>query len=319
MTNFTTVAQIESAETKDLIAFYNSVVLDKPVKKFADRQTALKRCIALLDEDESAKADLNTKLAAEAGQEKIDESAPATPEQAEEERKHFWPFGEGKPADNRKNGDKRHGERREPTIDVPVEVKTAPISEPAAAMLRLIAGANGHPLDKNGDEAEPEAIDIWTSGPALLKTAAARSAWKALVIAGLAQNNGREGEKMAIQLTDKGVEAFKALPDSYGANLSLEPRPLSHASNAAGVAASWSDPAVHAARLKRDGVTVTFEGKTTTHKSTRDAFRFYRLMDSKHIRFRGILKANRTATYEEGKKSYAFAIIGTDENTKFDK
>lgn len=308
MTNFTTVAQIEAAETKELIAFYNAHNASKQIKKFADRQTAVKRCIAVLEIVQADK-----EAGKEVEQDNADEITPQTPEQAEEERKFVWPFGEGKPVD------KRDGDRRNPTIEIPVAVEKAAITEPAAALLRMIIGANGHPLDKNGDEAAPESVDIWTSAPALLNTAAARSAFKALVIAGLAQNNGREGEKMAIQLTDKGVEAFKALPEGYGVKLEAEKRPLSHASNAAGVAASWADPAVHAARLTRDGVTVTVDGKTTTHKSTRDAFRFYRLMDSKHIRFRGILKAARTATYEEGKKSYVFAIIGTDENTKFDK
>jgi hypothetical protein len=307
MINFTTVVEIENAETKDLIAFYNEHNAEKPVKKFADRQTALKRCTALL---ESLQPKVEDGKEVEAQK---DESAPATHEQAEEERKHFWPFGDGKAADS------RHGERRNPTIEVPVVVEKAAISEPAAAMLRMIAGSNGHPLDKNGDEATPEETDLWASGTKLLDSAPARSAFKALVIAGLAHNNEREGEKMAVQLTEKGWEAFKSLPEGYGVELKVEKRPLSHASNAAGVAASWADPAVHAARLKRDGVMVTVDGKTTTHKSTRDAFRFYRLMDSKHIRFRGILKAAGTATYEEGKKSYAFAIVGVDANTKFDK
>lgn len=314
--NFTTVSEIENAETKDLIAFYNAHNASKQIKKFADRQTAVKRCIAVLEivqSDAKAGENVSKEESKTADDAKVDENAPETPEQAEEERKFVWPFGEGKPSDQ------RQGDRRDPAIEVPVVVEKAAITEPAAALLRMIIGANGQPLDKNGDEALPESTDIWASGPALLNTAAARSAFKALVIAGLAQNNGREGEKMAIQLTDKGVEAFKSLPEGFGTTLTLAPRPLSHASNAAGVAASWADPAVHAARLKRDGVTVTVEGKTTTHKSTRDAFRHYRLMDSKHIRFRGILKAAGTATYEEGKKAYVFTIIGVDENTKFTK
>lgn len=312
MTNFTTVAQIEAAETKDLIAFYNAQNPEKPVKKFADRQTALKRCIALLDEDESAKSDPNTKLAEES------EKQTAADEQPTDAKPGKWPFS--KTAADLGLVDHRAGERRDPTIEVPVEVKKASITAPAAALLRKILGHNSEPVDKNGNEAKPESTDApWVKFVSVIDSATQRSAFKALVIAGLAEHNGIEGERAAVSITEKGLEAFKALPEGFGVASDIEKRPLSHASNAAGVAASWADPAVAAARLTRDGVTVTFEGKTTTHKSTRDAFRFYRLMDSKHIRFRGILKAAKTATYEESKKSYVFNIIGTDENTKFDK
>lgn len=80
-------------------------------------------------------------------------------------------------------------------------------------------------------------------------------------------------------------------------------------SNSAGVAASWQNPDVAAARLTRDGVRVTFKGADSDFKSVREAFRAFRLMDSKHIRFRGILKANGTATYTENGKDYLFAIV----------
>jgi hypothetical protein len=84
------------------------------------------------------------------------------------------------------------------------------------------------------------------------------------------------------------------------------------ASNAAGVAASWHDPEVRAARQKRDGVTVEVDGKKTSHKSTRDAFRHYRLPDSKHIRFRMRLKESRSEVFEHNGKKYKFTM-GSDE------
>ncbi len=80
-------------------------------------------------------------------------------------------------------------------------------------------------------------------------------------------------------------------------------------SNSAGVAASWQDPAVAAARLTRDGVRVTFKEDVSDFKSVREAFRAFRLMDSKHIRFRGILKANGKAVYTENGKDYHFEIV----------
>ena len=87
-------------------------------------------------------------------------------------------------------------------------------------------------------------------------------------------------------------------------------------SNSAGVAASWVNEEVKAARLKRHGVAVTV---TSSHKhedgddakefkSTRDAFRHFRLPDSKHIRFRMALKAAGINTFEMGGKFYHFTL-----------
>lgn len=114
---------------------------------------------------------------------------------------------------------------------------------------------------------------------------------------------GKPGEETPEQLAAKAALDEKAEPKK------VTKKPSSGASNAAGVAASWADPSVAAARLTRDGVSVTIGDDVQTFKSTRDAFRALRLMDSKHIRFRGILKANGTATYTENGKEYHFAIL----------
>ena len=45
---FKTIEQIKAAKSAELVVFYNSHNADKPVKKFADRATAEKRCAALL-------------------------------------------------------------------------------------------------------------------------------------------------------------------------------------------------------------------------------------------------------------------------------
>lgn len=113
----------------------------------------------------------------------------------------------------------------------------------------------------------------------------------------------KAGEESAEQL------AAKAALEGPKETKPVTRKAPSGASNAAGVAASWNDPAVAAARLTRDGVQVTVGDDVQTFKSTRDAFRALRLMDSKHIRFRGILKAAGTATYTENGKDYLFAII----------
>jgi hypothetical protein len=88
-----------------------------------------------------------------------------------------------------------------------------------------------------------------------------------------------------------------------------EPKPdAARSSNAAGVAASWADASVASARLQRDGVSVTAGPETTTPKSVREAFRAYRLPDSKHIRFRLKLKASKREVFEHEGKSYLFTI-----------
>lgn len=102
-----------------------------------------------------------------------------------------------------------------------------------------------------------------------------------------------------------------ALPKAAAVVSTPNPKPLSatpRTSNAAGVSASWADAAVSSARLTRDGVNVTLDGKTTTHKSTRDAFRHYRLPDSKHIRFRLKLKASKSELFEHEGVTYHFTI-----------
>lgn len=45
---FATATQISAAKTAELVAFYNAHFSDKQIKKFADRATAEKRCLALL-------------------------------------------------------------------------------------------------------------------------------------------------------------------------------------------------------------------------------------------------------------------------------
>ncbi len=80
-------------------------------------------------------------------------------------------------------------------------------------------------------------------------------------------------------------------------------------SNAAAIAASWANPDVYNARLKRDGVAVTANGKTAEFKSVRAAFAALNLPDSKHIRFRMKLKEAKSATFEWAGNSYRFDII----------
>jgi len=260
---FTTVAQIESAETKDLIVFYNSINTEKPVKKFADRQTAIKRCSALIISDSEVE----------------EESA-----EVEGEKKFVWPF--------------------QMTFGS-VESKLAIAAQ--AAILRRIALGDFTTVNGTEPKALEEVGPVWTC--TTLETAAEQRTFEAMEAAGLVVGNGAAGEDSCVSLTQAGFDAYKALPAGYGVAAVKPKKAISHASNAAGVAASWGQADVAAARLTRDGVSVTVNDKTTTHKSARDAFRHYRLLDSKHIRFRGVLKAAKSAVYEENGVSYLFKII----------
>lgn len=218
MTTLNTIKSVDditAAETKFLIEFYNEFNQDKPVKKFADRATAVKRCTALLLE------------LVEEGQVELEK-----------------PKSTGK----------------QPKVEKPESFE--PSQEELAGQ------------DEESEETPEEEVKLWPFAQQLAANAEEQS--------------GATGKKPA-------APAAK--------------RPLSRASNAAGISASWTDPEVASARLTRNGVTVTVKGKTTEHKSTRDAFRHYRLMDSKHIRFRGTLKAEKAAVYTENGTDYHFAIV----------
>jgi hypothetical protein len=83
------------------------------------------------------------------------------------------------------------------------------------------------------------------------------------------------------------------------------------ASNSLGVAISWTNPEVKAARLIRDAVTVeTPDGNISGYRSTREAFRAFRLPDSVHIRFRLKLKASKDEIFEYNGVKYRFRIAG---------
>jgi len=205
---FTTIAQIEAAPTKELIAYWNSHAA-KPITKFSDRATAVKRCVDLMTE-----------------RGELDEKAEKSAELIENEE----------------------------------------VNAEEDAEKKLTGQVEGEP--KGG---------VWPFPKAGEETAESLAAKAAL-----------DAEPEAKPVTKKAS---------------------SGTSNAAGVAASWCDPTVAQARLKRDGVSVTIGDDVQTFKSTRDAFRALRLMDSKHIRFRGELKKSGVAIYTENGIAYVFAII----------
>ena len=58
----------------------------------------------------------------------------------------------------------------------------------------------------------------------------------------------------------------------------------------------------------KHAVTVTVNGRTTEHTSLKAGFLHYSLPISKHIRFRGEVKAAGSATFEHNGTQFVFAL-----------
>lgn len=104
--------------------------------------------------------------------------------------------------------------------------------------------------------------------------------------------------------------AAESSDDTEEAKAARKARANARASNSVGVALSWRNPEVRAARLVRDGVTVTSsdDGLPVTYKSVAEAFRALRLPFEKHIKFRLALKASRLETIKAGEVTYTFTM-----------
>lgn len=247
------IAEIADAKTADLIAFYNENATT-PVKKFADRATAVKRCEALAN-------------------------LIGLPEVAEEPKTETAPvIVEAQPV-------------------VVLQPEVAPVNKRAESTKRLasVIESASHIIE----DAAHVIADIQE------EVAPAPGAMFAQLGGG---GMSDEQKKALAAWNDDGKT--KVVDGKVSAEVETAPvESTGRASNSAGVAASWKNPEVVAARLTRDGVKVSVDGaKPTEHKSTRDAFRHYRLPDSKHIRFRMKLKAEGNQTFEHNGKKYVFTI-----------
>lgn len=68
---------------------------------------------------------------------------------------------------------------------------------------------------------------------------------------------------------------------------------------AAAIKASWTNKAVAAARAQRHAVRVTYAGRSEQYKSVREAFIQLGLPLGRHIKFRGLLKVNGRAVFDD--------------------
>ncbi|MBC8640187.1 hypothetical protein IAG25_25480 [Caballeronia sp. EK] len=83
------------------------------------------------------------------------------------------------------------------------------------------------------------------------------------------------------------------------------------AANSTGIALSWIDPEVKAARLTRNRVKVSNNGTVTEFKSVAEAFRALKLPFEKHIKFRSRVKAaaGEPVFFEHKGLTYAFEAV----------
>lgn len=99
--------------------------------------------------------------------------------------------------------------------------------------------------------------------------------------------------------------AIKVAEDRAGIDTRFEGK----YANAAAIAETWGDAHTRAMRMVRDGVEVTLpSGEVRAYKSVREAFELLHLDLKKHVRFRGELKAKRTATFA----AHGFRVVPRD-------
>lgn len=268
------VADIQAAKTAELVAFYNEHNADKPVKKFADRATAEKRCIDLLDS-------INEKVVADS---KPNDQIPLTDSQV------------------------APVEKAPEVVQEPVKKEFA-LKAIHQKVLNNIARSDYSAVNGAEPKTREEIDFVWANCVAESKT-------EKKALADLLENqyvtadNGK-GADSCVTLSVIGWDAWN---ESKGSVEEKAPEPArGDASNSAGVAASWADPAVKAARTTRNGVTVTLDDEDGTevfeYKSTRTAFEAHDLPDGKHIRFRMKLKASKAEMFEHEGKKYFFKIV----------
>jgi hypothetical protein len=88
------------------------------------------------------------------------------------------------------------------------------------------------------------------------------------------------------------------------------PPAAEQAAHSRGVAASWNDEKVRAARMQRNGVKVMWNGQQPQEfKSVGAAFRALKLPVQKHIKFRALVKAQGKAYFEHKGVTYAFECV----------
>lgn len=151
-----------------------------------------------------------------------------------------------------------------------------------------------------------------------------------LINAGLIVRNGEKGADEKISITDAGYDEMQNNPlylaklkesiesadvpvELVKTNFQAKDLPKYVAPQSLGIAASWADKDVAAARVKRDKVMVTrldiVPVTVKEFRSTKQAFEFYNLPLGVHIPFRMKLKAEGVRTFVHNDFSYEFEVL----------
>jgi hypothetical protein len=338
--NTITLANIASASSAELVAFYNSRNTDKPVKKFADRKTAEKRVSAIIEAEaangETVKtfAELNAEIYAKKEENRI--NAEESSEENENNVRAFAFESEGFPA------------FRFPKASDFIEATTAitrfvpegfssifnPVKPIIESAIYSVEYKESEALDglskvisiyEGGSEEEAKAF----YSNATVNLPSKREGVLTLFKDGeevysdifdAVDESEEEREETAEEEAER-IEAEANAENEAEANAENEAdtyvkrAPKGRRSNSEGVAISWLDKEVREARLKRDGVSVRIVGSESVslYRSTAEAFRNLRLDFSKHIRFRLSLKASRREIIEFDGVKYEFSIIEASE------
>lgn len=306
---------IADAKTADLVDFYNKNIVRFPdgttIKKFADRKTAEKRVADLVEKIASHFPDDETPEGTIPDPNGVNESGQADGAATEEQNNEAAPEPElTEPATKSDAQTDMDGSRLAPEPnDQPTDAERAAMEESEYQLQAQGANDEGRlpgggvnlsqaPIDAEGRVIDPDANeDEEDDGGA--SSARGASAFNVLQATLAAMND-------------------KAQSDAQNGVKTVTRSSSAKASNSDGVAASWVDADIRAARLTRDGVKVDQDGvELGVFKSTREAFRNLRLPDNKHIRFRLKLKeAHRDhgegATFEHNGKKFNFTIVQVD-------
>jgi hypothetical protein len=261
---------VATAKTAELLAFYNANSGKAEIKKFASRTAAEKQVTALISADFAAQGALNIDAQSE-----VDNI-----------------FASGAPQVTSENA--------------------AFIFPKAADFISAVNATNA--LVKVYSQAEIDAQEVEAKEfyAKMLDDAYAENAAFDINNASGAPQDNSESDAAEAEYERQALEAEIEASANPKANPKHDAEPVERAarrSNALGVSLSWGNPEVRAARLIRDGVTVTVDGVTSAYPSVRQAFRAYRLPDSVHIRFRLKLKSSRKEVFNYKEVDYLFEII----------
>jgi hypothetical protein len=313
-----TLENVSEVEAIELVAFYNSRNPEAKVTRFRDRKTAEKRVMAIL---EAEKEQENNRSFAFESSEEVETETAVNPNPAAyifPKAIDFIDAVTPKVPAVMENAEKWVIDAK-PPVDIFSLVKVDNVETDPVYRVYYRTEVDGIEEDIiiyagiSREEADQEYKDASLHYPTnnafkLFLDKEKENIWSDSFEASEVVEESEEEAKARIE-AEAAAEATAGSDSGTVKDKAEKRQAYARASNSLGVALSWQDKEVRAARLTRDGVTVTVDGVTTAHQSTRAAFREYRLPDSVHIRFRLKLKASRDEVFNFNGVDYRFKMV----------